>query len=1468
MLKVECEACKAPYQVDERRVPATGLKMRCPKCGHSFVVQSPQAGAAAPVPPAAAPKPPPKPAAPPAGPADFGDIPDFGDLPALVDPSAAGLPAVSGKPRPMPGKPPAVPVPVKPVAIPPAAPPVQAPLPTAAAVAAAPGPKPGPGKRQTMMGVGIQPGGLAPPPAPPVAAPTADDPFAGFDAPAPPLPAAKVVAKPPPARAHTMAQLPSAGTDEIDLPALPDGTGLPAVAQPKNAQPKKTAFGFGPPPTAAPAVPPRQPPPAAAAAPAAPAPSRANPPSLQDFDIELPVMGDLPAVKAAAPKKAPTFEIDLPSAGADLPAAKPVAAKPAARGPADLPAVVAPKRGAATAAGFGDIDAGLPVAAPKRGAPGAFGDIDAGLPVAAPKRGGATAAGFGDIDAGLPVAAAKRGGGSAAFGEIDTDLPSPAARPQSMAFGEIDLPSLGGGADLPALPNDLPSLGGVGLPAVAGAGLPAVAGVGLPAVAGIGLPAVAGIGLPATAGIGLPATAGIGLPAVAGVGLPSVGGPGLPEVAGVGLPTAAGNLPARLDDNHHMPMAIGEADFGDLNLPRSKLDDIEELDIAPDPSLPPAPKATRGGMGYGEVDLGGAGGSAELDAEAHPSLPEDGLRSDGDAAPRPRRDKKTTSVGKSSRAPRAVAFGLFGVVVAGALLHFTSYGAFGYQALGDVFHRNQYARIFDQRSAAARAKLGDDLFDTARAAVDELAAAHQVTPRVRPLTLYTAIAEYETQLRFGRDAARATRAKAWVDEVRNAAPETRYLALATGVQKGVDGDLPAARKELDAASKTDPSDPMQLDIALMRGEVELQAKDAAAAIAAFSKAAQLAPSARAQFGLARAQEMAGDLVKARAAVTAAITASPGDAGALAMRARFAWEKDKDDVAALADLKEIIEGKAKAHAAQVDVARAQALAGWIHLTRGRLAEARAAFEACSKLEPSNVSALVGLGELLYKDSRYTEALAHFDTAVQTEPANTRAIVDDAKTKIALERLADAKTQLLAAREAYPKSMQVALWLGKAEEALGTKKQAEESYIAALGLIDLKAEDAIEPYVALAELLAGEARAAEAEAKLKEAQSKLPDSAGMQRALGEVAAAQGNYDQAIAHYNDAVAKDPKDLQSRYQLGVTYRKMRSWTEAAAAFDAVFAADKDYPNLSLERGVLYEQSGHVEQALDQFTSALQKAPDDLDLQLRVGASYVMVGRAKDALPYLTKVNVKRPTSAEANHYLGRAEFMLGGANLQSADRHLKRAVELDPNHAEYHLYVAWLANESVPPDLGTAEMEIKKALALDNLLADGYWQRGALERKNLTVNDAIKDLNHALQLKPTLVDAHAELALCDEDKNDLNGAMVEWQKAIQGDENRPTWRYHYGKLLLDRGNVAAAAPHLVAAVSVAEAAAAAGQPVPGWANPAEYSVAIALQRTGKKQDAIDHFNRFLKNAPASSPDRRDALAQLQILGAPYEDR
>jgi predicted Zn finger-like uncharacterized protein len=42
-MNVSCPACKTRYSVDDSRVPPTGVTIRCPKCGHSFVAKRPDA---------------------------------------------------------------------------------------------------------------------------------------------------------------------------------------------------------------------------------------------------------------------------------------------------------------------------------------------------------------------------------------------------------------------------------------------------------------------------------------------------------------------------------------------------------------------------------------------------------------------------------------------------------------------------------------------------------------------------------------------------------------------------------------------------------------------------------------------------------------------------------------------------------------------------------------------------------------------------------------------------------------------------------------------------------------------------------------------------------------------------------------------------------------------------------------------------------------------------------------------------------------------------------------------------------------------------------------------------------------------------------------------------------------------------------------------------------------------------------
>jgi predicted Zn finger-like uncharacterized protein len=1194
-------------------------------------------------------------------------------------------------------------------------------------------------------------------------------------------------------------------------------------------------------------------------------------PGLGDIDE----LNDLPAISPAG----------LPAAVKPLPAINPTLMSRQDPAGKHLPPVPSP---------FDDAEIDLPsptadLPAAKGGAPGgkAGHDLPAVKPAAKPPAGGAGMT----FDVDLPSAAAR-----------PADLPARKAPPPVPKRPPPPPPAKGQPADLPAKREE------AGLPAVFGdVGLPAVfGGVGLPSPAqgggfgSVDLPSVGG-------GVGLPVpSAGVGLPvASAGTGLPATVDQDryLPRAAGADahLPTAArpdAHLPAVADafpavfgggalpstDTGSAPVDFGEALFGDVeNLPPlpprtpagSSPPAGRPASVSPPPPPPqqsaqPVPGGT-GGVGFGELDFGGSAGGEEFAVDGKtgaPSMPPAEVGAEvpvptTDMPPPPKaRDRVVIQKGQG-RAPKIVLAGIIAAVVAGALLTFTDYGAFGFKAINDQVHKTEWAAAATNDMGVARKAIGADLYDQCRSAADTIANQSAALPRARALIAAAALTEYEFQTRFGRDASRATRADSWLKSIAAVTgnpASIMYYSAAVGGRAAATGDLAGARGLLEAASLKDTGDPVQQDIALLRGEIELKAKDAAAATKAFTRALQVAPSAHAHYGLARAYDLAGDKAKAQAELAATLAATPKHPGAMVLKARLDWGEDRNDAAVIAELNPLLDGPAKATASPTELSQAYTVFGLAQAGRGDVGAARTAFESALKLDSGNVDALIGQGEVFFSDGRYTEALSRFDTAVQADPTNPTAIVADAKAKMQLDRLADAKNQLAAAQKAMPKVMIVTYWLGRVEELLGDKKGAEDAYVAAIAATSAKDRDAIQPYVALSTLLAAQGRAAEAQARLSEARSKLPDSGAMQRALGEVATAQGLFEEAVGHYQTAVAKDPHDLRSQFLLGETFLRMRRYDDATAQFDKVATADPDYPNLAMRRGELLEASGHIVQALEQFKAALAKAPKDLDMQLRVGAAYVGAGRGEEGLATLKPVYDVRQNSAEVNHYLGRAHLLLGGtAHLGEAMRFLQKAVDIDPTRAEYHLYLAWAATDSQDWKLGKSEVD--KALGLDQLLGDAYWQRAVIEEIHGEVDTAIQDALKALQLHPARDEAHATLAKCYADKNQPDKALAEWAIATSRVADRPDWEFLYGRLLYDQGNFAGALAHVLVAAKAAEAA----NPAPGWAGKAEFLAAECLRKKGENVDAKEHYIRYLDRGERSSPDYKDAMAALRSIDPSY---
>jgi predicted Zn finger-like uncharacterized protein len=1184
--------------------------------------------------------------------------------------------------------------------------------------------------------------------------------------------------------------------------------------------------------------------------------------SLDEPDLPI-IPADLPATKSQV---------------ADLPAAKKTPPRPGSRVPAAA-SKPAPPVHATRPGSSGDFGLDLPV-------------VPANLPMAKgppPKP---------------PLPTSLRSKSQDPPSRFDLDLPAaaPADLPAPRRVGEVDLPVIS--AELPVVAASLPTVA-AGLPSPA-ASLPSPVGI-LPVVSGRGF---GEIDLPSTAEV-LPSPAAT-LPAPAQA-LPSPAAT-LPSPAEV-LPNAvvseqrlASRPPGQRVLSRPPESSSAGVSFGEIDLPREppilppepppttgvapgvSSADFEDLMLDDKPrsrghvsARPPTPHgdSTRGGGGmtFGEVDFApaqsDAGAAIGID-EPHPAPPPGPteVRVSPSAAPAatapvrvvervPVRVRPAVRAAKRRIGKSLLQVLLVAAILAGAALQLTPYGAYGYHFIGDLAYAKEYERATLANVGATEKALAIDTYDQAKAAIDAVAAAHARLPRAKALTAYAAMVDGATTVRFGQDNARASRSKQLLKEL---PPDERsfYHDIALAVQAAADGELDKARKGLTAASGRNAEDPIQVEVALLLGDVALAAKDGPSALAAFRRAQQLSNDARAHFGLARAYDATRDAANAKIEIDNTLVLSPQHPGALTLRARMK-SAPTDEAQALRDLAVVLEGAARAKASPAEASRAYSARAWVSLERGSPSEARDWFAKAVSLDPRNTLALSGEGRLLLSEGRYTEALSRFDTALQVEPDSPDAIADDAEAKLALERLADAKKQLVDARQRFPRSVSIVSLLGRVEQHLGNNDVAEADMRSAVAMVDATQRDAVLPYVALSELLSARGKLLEAKAVLDEAKKKLPASAALDRALGEVADLQGEHETAIAYYRGAIAKDPRDLAARFHLAVTLRRVRKFADAEGELDRVAAVDKDYPGLSLERGLLFEESGDVQKAIEQFKAALSRAPDDPDLQLRVGSAYVAIGRPDDAIPMLRKVLHGRPTSAEAHHYLGRALMLKGPSQQAEALRYLKRAVDLDPNRAEFHVYLAWAANEATPAQLELARDEIDRALTLDKLNAESYWQKGVLERMQGSIEDAIKDERHALELRPSRYEAHATLAECYEDRNDEATSMAEWAKAVAGDGQalpeggvrHPYWRYKYGKLLMMRGSAPAAAALLVPAATTVEKS----DQRPGWLAPLEFLTGEALRKVGRKAEAVEHYRRFMDLAPVTSPDRGDAQEQLKRL-------
>ena len=1486
MISVECESCNASYQLDERRLPAAGIKMRCTKCGSSFMVYpggapevpAPQAapplggpaaarvpkrtllGAAAVQLPVAAPR------AMPAADPDA-DLPAPAARRALLAPSAGAAkplappvaaPPVAAPPVAAPARPPAPPVPAG------ARPPAPPAAPKTAPTPYAPKPPPPssdeldidlPAPRSANIGLGH----AATAPAPSRATPSDD---LDLD-----LPAPRAAAKPAsavPIRAPIAP--PIAAHDDLDLPAP---AAARAFAKPVAASPLVTV------PAKARVAAPAQP-----AAPRAPTPAPLGDEPSDEFDFDLPVLRGPAAAPVTAAPAAParpaaglSDDLDLPAPrGASRPLAPPpslssgaldldlprVAGKPPASSALDLdlPAPRDPSRPLrpppSLSSGALDLDLPAPRGAAAR--PDSAGDE-----LTLQRKTGevlrAAESAFSDLDLPMPSRSASTDvalrKAPQPFGDLDlpqvhnslTDLPQVRSGsvdlPQiksASPFGELDLPTPRVSADLPALKSnlDLPAHKPAGAGTIAGFGdldLPIARGsadLPAPRIGGsldlIDLPTpVIGSDLPAVRG-------GLDLPAPQTRRSRDSLSPGIGDELDFGGSAEAADALRSRDGKR----GVGGAAFGELDLDAGGGGFDEGMEFGDLPQAPAGSAATAGAsIGVGEVPAE----RARQDAKKK--------KKDADGAPKPR--------GRGL----AVAVGFLVLLAgAGAALGATPYGFFGIYALERFLPAAGNAARARAAITAAERLAATDTYTDARAGLGKLASARREMGLNRPLLARSALHEALYQQRYGVDSASSSRVSTIFARLDERGVTGDGVPLARAADALMRGESGAAQAKLAAAGASNDG-----FAEILAGEIALARGAAPEAVTAFRAALTHAGGARAQWGLARAL-LAGESADAAAAIDATLAASPAHIGARVAKARIADAAGDADTAIRLTREAAglaLVGTARLRGSSSERVDALRLLGAVQERRAHLREASDAYEAALRLAPQQLESLIGAGRVLLGQQRYADALARFEAALAVTPhppaiAGKRSIAQEAKlgagrALLQLERAQDAKATLLALLQELPTDPDVLLALGRAEVTLEDQAAAEHHFREAV----TAAPERFEGYLALARLFTKTGRTSDATAFLEEAARRVPQTAEVRRLLGESELEQNRIPEAIAHFRAALALAPTDDGATFGLGVAQRRSGALVEAAANFDSLAQRDAEYPGLSLERGIVYEAQGQADRATRMYEAALRGRPDDPDLLLRLGASQVAAGQIDAAEQTLARVANARPNSPEAEHFMGRVAFARG--NTQGAQQHFDRAVSLDGTRGEFHLYSGWAALES--GNFGKALEQVDAAIARDPSLGDAYWIRGEVRLRSGAVQDALDDFEKALSLKPGRHEAWAGVAECYDQLRRRGDAIRAYANALQGDDDNGAWWYRIGRLQLDDDRSAEARASLNRAVLLGEAMDAR----PGWLPDSHRLLAETMRLGGERAGALEHLRRYLEIASPGAIDREDVERQVARL-------
>jgi predicted Zn finger-like uncharacterized protein len=370
-------------------------------------------------------------------------------------------------------------------------------------------------------------------------------------------------------------------------------------------------------------------------------------------------------------------------------------------------------------------------------------------------------------------------------------------------------------------------------------------------------------------------------------------------------------------------------------------------------------------------------------------------------------------------------------------------------------------------------------------------------------------------------------------------------------------------------------------------------------------------------------------------------------------------------------------------------------GRFYLRLRRLQDAREQFEQAAAKAPENAAVRAGLGELALAENAIQRAQQEFKRAVELNPnladahlglsrlALLAGNVEEAQKEIqtALEldphslpggrlqngrvlwrlgKMEEAITELEKAKTDDPRSVDIPITLGAVRLAKGDTAEAESNLLLALG----REPSNPEANFYMAQVKAKRSEYTQAIDSMKNAVDRSPKRADYRLAFGTIFKDAKRPAEAVEQWKEAVKLDPTLADAHEALGQAHLDRGDFDAAIDAFQASLKADPQRVRALAYIGDTHFAATRWREAIRSYESALKTDPKLTFVYYKLGRSYNEQGQYAKAIDWFRKATQEDPTNATAWNNLGYAYKEKG--KRKEAVQAFKEYLQLKPDAAD----------------------------------------------------------------------------------------------------------------------------------------------------------------------------------------------------------